>query len=112
MISFRPRSLADTPTIDPQRFREVMSRPAIAREFFLSTDQASWDGERYTLGRASRNAPRTHLAGVRLQEPRGGVAGSLPEKDTQNDLAALVGSVAELRKSPELSGLVLSGEAL
>ena len=43
---------------------------------------------------------------MRLQEPRPAVNGTLPERDTQGDLAALVGSVLELRRDPKLDSLV------
>jgi hypothetical protein len=103
---------ANRPVMNADAFRAVMARPAVAREFFLPVDRAWWDGDRYTLGRWIAKAPRPRLTGVRLQEPRSGAAGSFPERDTQNDLCALVRSVAELRKVPELSGVVLSPEAL
>jgi hypothetical protein len=112
MISFRLRASADHPAVDPRLFREAMNRPSIARELFLPLDRAWWDGDRFTLGRWSVSTPRPALRGVRLQVPRSASQGPPPERDTQNDLAALVGSVVELRKVPDLSGLVLSGETL
>jgi hypothetical protein len=111
MISLLRRAPAGNPAVDPLLFREAMNRPAVARELFLPMDQAWWDGGRFTLGRWGRSAPRPSLRGVRLQEPRP-AAGPPPERDTQTDLSALVGSVAELRRIPELSALVLSDETL
>src|SRR5262249_36870515 len=100
------------PAVDAQRFREALGRPAVAREFFLPAERAWWDGGRYTLGRWLAQEPRPVASGVRLQEPRPGVPGPPPERGTQPDLCPLVRSVAELRKAPELAGLVLSEEAL
>jgi VWA domain-containing protein len=88
-----------------------MNRPAIERELFLPLDTAWWDGGRFTLGRQSGSG-RPAQRGVRLQEPRPGASGPLPERDTQSDLCALFSSVAELRRVPELLGLVLSEETL
>jgi hypothetical protein len=88
-----------------------MARPAVAREFFLSLDDAWWDGGTFTLGGQAATR-RPVQRGVRLQEPRPDDAGPPPERDTQADLCGLFGSVAELRKVPELSGLVLSDETL
>src|SRR5919206_5390289 len=99
MISFRLRAPSSGPGVDPQAFREAMARPAVARELFLPVDAAWWDGGRYTLGRWAAQAPRTRLAGVRLQEPSPAAAGPPPERDTQGDLRALARSVAELRKA-------------
>jgi hypothetical protein len=84
----------------------------VARELFLPLDRAWWDGGRFTLGRWAGSSPRPALRGVRLHEPSPAAAGLPPERDTQSDLGALVGSVAELRKAPGLSGLVLSDETV
>jgi hypothetical protein len=111
MISLRRRASVVRPKVDPRQFREAMSRPAVARELFLPLDQAWWDGGRFTLGR-HRGAPPPVSRGVRLQEPQSTSAGPRPERDTQVDLCALFGSVAELRRVPELSELVLSEETL
>jgi hypothetical protein len=105
-------SRARRPVIVAAQFQEVMRRSAVARELFLPTDRARWDGGNYTLGRWARRAQRPVNTGVRLHEPLWPNPGQLPEKDTQNDLHALVRSVAELRKIPELSGVVLSSETL
>lgn len=110
MISLRRRTPPDRPAIDPRLFREAMSRPAISREFFFPVDQAWWDDGRFTLGRQG-GASGLALHGVRLQEPRPGAANPPPERDTQNDLCALFGSVAELRRVPEFSAMVLSEES-
>jgi hypothetical protein len=106
------RSRAAHPVIVPAQFREAMSRPAVARELFLPTDCAWWDGGNYTLGRTRSRTNHPVTTGVRLQEPRSPSPGLLPERDTQQDLGALVESVAELRKVPELSGVVLSPETV
>jgi hypothetical protein len=111
MLSLRRASDSSRRAVDARLFREAMGRPAIARELFLPLDQAWWDGSRLTLG-AQNGASRPVQRGVRLQEPRPHVAGPPPERDTQADLGALFGSVAELRKVPELSSLVLSEETL
>jgi hypothetical protein len=100
------------PAIPEAQFREVLRKPVIARELFLPADHAWWDGGNYTLGRWISKARRPVNTGVRLQEPRSASPGLLPEKDTQNDLGVLVESLAELRKVPELAGLVLSSETL
>jgi hypothetical protein len=112
MISLLRRAPAGNPAVDPLLFREAMNRPAVARELFLPMELAWWDGSRFTLGRWGRSAPRPSLRGVRLQEPRPSASGPPPERDTQADLAAVVGSVAELRRIPELAALVLSDETL
>jgi hypothetical protein len=111
MISLRRNSRDHRQAIDPRLFREAMGRPAIARELFLPLDQAWWDGSAFTLGRLN-DARAPVQRGVRLQEPRPQSAGPPPERDTQLDLGALFGSVAELRKVPQLSELVLSQETL
>jgi hypothetical protein len=98
--------------VDQRLFREAMSRPTIARELFLPVDRAWWDGDRFTLGRWSVSTPRPIHRGVRFQEPRPATLGPPPERDTQCDLLALIGSVAELRTIPEFSSLVLSDETL
>jgi hypothetical protein len=112
MISLRRQTPDLRPAVEPRLFREAMSRPAVARELFLPLEQAWWDGGRFTLGRWAASAPRPSLRGVRLQEAAPDSAGPAPERDTQGDLCSLVGSVAELRRIPELSGLVLSEETL
>jgi hypothetical protein len=110
MISLRRRTPPVRPAVDPRLFREAMSRPAVTREFFFPLDQGWWDDGRFTLGRQGGVAG-TALRGVRLQEPQPGGANPPPERDTQNDLCALFGSVTELRRVPEFSGMVLSREA-
>jgi len=80
MLSFRSQAGGSKPAIAEAKFREVMRRPAIAREFFLPIDHAWWDGGSYTLGRWAAKAPRPHNTGVRLQEPRSANPGLLPEK--------------------------------
>jgi uncharacterized membrane protein YgcG len=112
MISLRRQNSDLRPAVEPRLFREAMSRPAVARELFLPLDQAWWDGGRFTLGRWAASAPRPTLRGVRIQEPAPDSAGPPPERDTQGDLCSLVDSVAELRRVPQLSGLVLSEETL
>lgn len=112
MISLLRRGPAGNPAVDPLLFREAMSRPEVARELFLPIELAWWDGGRFTLGRWGRTAPRPSICGVRLQEPRPSSSGPPPERDTQGDLCALVNSVAELRRVPELAALVLSDETL
>jgi hypothetical protein len=112
MISLRRQNLDLRPPIEPRRFREAMSRPAVARELFLPLEQAWWDGNRFTLGRWAASAARPSLRGVRLQEPAPDSVGPPPERDTQGDLCSLVDSVTELRRNPELSGIVLSEETL
>jgi hypothetical protein len=84
----------------------------VVREFFLPADRAQWVGRRYTLGRWAARALRPHNIGVRLQEPYASGPSQTPQADTQNDLGKLVRSVAELRKIPELAGVVLSRESL
>src|SRR5438270_4352139 len=111
MISLRRRSAIPRSTIDPRLFREAMGRPAVARDLFLPLDQAWWDGGRFTLGRLA-GAPAPVQRGVRLQEPRPQSNGPPPERDTQADLVTLFSSVAELRRVPQLSGVVLSQETL
>jgi hypothetical protein len=112
MFSFWRRTPAEPAAVDTTIFRQAMNRPPVARELFLPLDRASWDGGRYTLGRWGGVMRRPTLHGVRLQEPRPAVNGTLPERDTQGDLSALVGSVAELRREPPLAGVVLSEETL
>src|SRR5437764_9969832 len=112
MNLFGTTASAAPPLIVPAQFREVLRRPAVAREFFLPVDRARWVGHRYTLGRWAARALRPHNTGVRLQEPHSAGPGLVPEQDTQNDLGKLIESVAELRKVPELSGVVLSRETL
>jgi hypothetical protein len=89
-----------------------MTRPAVARELFLPLDQAWWDGGRFTLGRWAKSVSRPSTRGVRLQEPGTGKSGPPPERDTQTDLCSLIDSVTELRRVPELMGLVLADETL
>jgi hypothetical protein len=112
MLLFRSQDSSARPAIPEAQFREVLRKPVIARELFLPADHAWWDGGNYTLGRWISKARRPVNTGVRLQEPRSASPGLLPEKDTQNDLGVLVESLAELRKVPELAGLVLSMETL
>lgn len=112
MISLRRRAAADQPVVSPRLFREAMTRPAVARELFLPLDQAWWDGGNFTLGRWGKSVPRPTTRGVRLQEPGVGKSGPPPERDTQTDLCSVVDSVTELRRVPELMGLVLSSETL
>jgi hypothetical protein len=112
MISFRRSDPAVHAAVEPKLFRDVMNRPAIARDLFLPMDQAWWDGGRLTLGPWAASAPRPSVRGIRLQEPRPQGGGPPPEVDTQGDLCTLVSSVAELRRVPQLAGLVLSEETL
>jgi hypothetical protein len=112
MNLFRITARARQPIIVPAQFRDALSRPAVARELFLPIDRARWSGGRYTLGAWLRRSQPPGTTGVRLQEAFTGNPAAHPEKDTQNDLAALVQSVAELRKVPELAGIVLSRETL
>jgi hypothetical protein len=106
MILFK----SQPPAVDVALFRAVMSQPTIARELFLPLNRAWWDGGRFTLGRLARKIPPPTLSGVRLQEPRSAKQGPPPERDTQGDLSALVGSLVELRRVPEFAAMVLSGE--
>jgi hypothetical protein len=108
MILFK----SQPPAVDVDLFRAVMSQPNVARELFLPLNRAWWDGGRFTLGRLARKIPPPTLTGVRLQEPRSAKQGPPPERDTQGDLSALVGSVVELRRVPEFAAMVLSGETL
>src|SRR5262249_2703612 len=112
MISFRTKTEGSRPAIAEAQFRDVMRRPAIVREFFLPVEHAWSDDGPYTLGRWAAQTPRPQNPGVRLQEPRGANPGLLPEKDTQRDLGKLIESVIQLRRVPELSGVVLSNETL
>jgi hypothetical protein len=112
MLFFRTRTEGSRPAIAEAQFRQVMRRPAIVREFFLPVEHAWWDGGTYTLGRWAAKAPRPRNIGVRLQEPRAASPGLLPEKDTQRDLGKLIETVIQLRRVPELSGVVLSNETL
>jgi hypothetical protein len=112
MLSFRRTEPAFQRIVEPQVFREAMSRPAVARDLFLPLEQAWWDGGRFTLGRWGSSAPRPTVRGVRLQEAQPESAGPPAERDTQGDLCTLVGSVAELRRVPGLAGMVLSEETL
>jgi hypothetical protein len=112
MFPFGFRSPVDCPVVDPHLFRDAMNRPAVAREFFLPLDRAWWDASRFTLGRWGRSVRGPALRGVRLQEPRPPANGVSPERDTRDDLGALIGSVIELRRVPQLSGLVLSDETV
>jgi hypothetical protein len=108
MILFK----SQPPAVNVDLFRAVMSQPAVARELFLPLNRAWWDGGRFTLGRLARKFPPPTLSGVRLQEPRSAKQGPPPERDTQSDLSALVGSLVELRRVPEFAAMVLSGEML
>ncbi|HEY7429011.1 MAG TPA: hypothetical protein VH682_32570, partial [Gemmataceae bacterium] len=112
MKLFGSTSSTAPPPIGQAQFREVLRRANVVREFFLPADRARWDGGTYTLGRWAARALRPHNTGVRLQEPYVSGPGQTREADTQNDLGKLVQSVAELRKVPELAGLVLSRESL
>jgi hypothetical protein len=112
MFSLRHQNPDQRPPVEPRLFRDAMSRPAVSREFFLPLEQAWWDGGRFTLGRWASSAARPSVRGVRLQEAAPDSSGPAPERDTQRDLCSLVGSVSELRRVPELSGLVLSDETL
>jgi len=96
--------------VNLDRFHELMSRPAVARELFLPDDRARWDGENYTLGRGARPSPT--INGLRIQEPDPNQQDDFREKACQEDLARIVRSLMELRKEPSLGGLVLSGETL
>jgi hypothetical protein len=112
MKLFGSTSSAAPPLIGQAQFREVLRRANVVREFFLPADRARWVGRRYSLGRWAARALRPRNTGVRLQEPYACGPGQKPEVDTQNDLGKLVQSVAELRKVPELAGVVLSRESL
>jgi hypothetical protein len=112
MKLFGTTSSAAPPLIGQAQFREVLRRANVVREFFLPADRARWVGRRYTLGRWATRAFRPHNTGVRLQEPYASGPGQTPEVDTQHDLGKLIESVAELRKVPELAGVVLSRETL
>jgi hypothetical protein len=109
MISLRRRAPDPQTAVELRTFREAMNRPAVAREFFLPLDQAWWDGHRFTMGR-SPAASRPVNNGVRLQEPCPESSGPEPDRDTRADLATLFRSVAELRRVPGMSAVVLSDE--
>lgn len=112
MKLFGSTSSAAPPFIGQAQFQEILRRANVVREFFLPADRARWIDRRYTLGRWDARALRPHNTGVRLQEPYASGHGRTPELDTQNDLGKLVRSIAELRKIPELAGVVLSRESL
>jgi len=43
-----------------QQLKEILSRPAIVKEFFLPLDSSRWDGERLTRGAANYAPARRH----------------------------------------------------
>lgn len=109
----QPPPLGQAQPIDAFAFKKTLENPAISRDFFLPLAHAHWGGgERYTLGQADRRPAIPQITGVRFQEPDPNHQDLSREKATQTDLAALVRSVTELRKTPGLSGAVLSDEFL
>jgi serine/threonine protein kinase len=95
-------------------FAEALNRPAlaVAREFFLPLTRALWGNEYYTLGKGDRSSVRPTISGLRAQEPDPNRGDLFREKVVQEDLHRLVLSLIQLRKHPDLAGVVLSREVL
>ncbi len=98
---------AGPPPIDESDFRDLMALPSVAREMFLPFGRARWEGGRYTLGRGERKTLKPTISGLRVQEPDPNNVDMHRERGCQRDLVAVIRSVAELRKTPKLAGVVL-----
>lgn len=96
--------------VDQNKFREILFRPSVAREFFLPYELARWDGESYTLGAAK--FPGSQISGVRLQAADPNDPNHRAEAECQSDLQKLVVSLGEIRQEKTLAGAVLSKEVL
>jgi hypothetical protein len=99
--------IAGPAPIDENAFRDLLARPAVAREMFLPFGRARWEGPRYTLGRGERQGVAPTISGVRVQEPDPNHVEMHREKGCQRDLVSVIRSVMELRKTPALGGVVL-----
>lgn len=97
------------PPIDETSFRDLMALPSVAREMFLPFGRARWEGGRYTLGRGERETVKPTISGVRVQEPDPNNVDMHREKGCQRDLVAVIRSVVELRRMPQLAGVALGG---
>jgi hypothetical protein len=93
-------------------FKDALSCPTVAREFFLPDDRASWEGESYSLGQGDRCSILPTISGLRLQEPDPNRVDPYREKIVQEDMVRLVRSLMEVRKTLPLAGTVLSSEVL
>jgi len=98
--------------IDPQRFRSRMEQSDIASELFFPAAHAYWHEGRYRLRRGALHEARSPFSGVRLLPSDPQTDEHSGERQCQKDVASLVQSVARLRSSPGLEGLVLSREIL
>lgn len=96
--------------MDREAFARILSRPQIAGAFFLPIDRARWIGDCYTLGPDAAPLAKGQFAGVRLRAPDPSNIDAAPARQVQGDLTELVRSVKELRKHPDLAGVVLSSE--
>ena len=107
MASKKNIGITSPPPLGDEVFRDLLDRPSVAREMFLPFGRARWMGPRYTLGRGERRSQMPTVSGVRIQEPDPNNVDIHREKGCQRDLITLVRSVVELRKTPQLSNLVL-----
>ena len=103
---------------NPNRIEEAvvigaLQKQNINRELFLPLERSRWDGQKLTLGpNADTRDIKSQFVGVRIQTPDPQNMDRSKEQSVQNDLVSLVKSVQELRKNPELAGMVLSKEQL
>jgi len=95
-----------------QDFAKLLASAGVFGAGFLPIEQAEWRGDRYTLGKSAKKTPRDTFVGARLQSADPRSVDRSRERAVQHDFAAVVKSVALLRRQPGLEGLVLSREMM
>jgi len=86
-----------------------MQRPDVVAAYFFPLGYARWDRDHYTLPKTQIAAVRSSISGVRLQQVE---ADESAAKQCQQDVMNLVRSLMQLRATPGMETLVLSGQVV
>lgn len=92
-----------------QLFQDRMQRPDVVAAYFFPLGYARWERGHYTLPKTQAAAVRSSISGVRLQQAD---TGDLATQQCQQDMVNLVRSLMQLRATPGMETLVLSGQTV
>ncbi|MEE4378088.1 MAG: hypothetical protein V2J55_11345 [Candidatus Competibacteraceae bacterium] len=90
-------------------FQDRMQRPDVVAAYFFPLGYARWDRDYYILPKTQIGAVRSSISGVRLQQVE---ADESAAKQCQQDVMNLVRSLMQLRATPGMETMVLSGQAV